>query len=142
VVGLCCINETIATVRLREAAKQAQHPRVKGVLREILRDEVKHSRLGWAFLASPNASIQVKRGVSQWLVRLLQANLDSLFADVKGLDDSLCSHAIPSCEQTRADVTAALWHLLLPGFESTGLDVATARDWVEAEFPSQARHSS
>jgi hypothetical protein len=134
VVGMCCINETIATVRLREASKLARVGPLKQVLRRILADEIHHSRLGWAFLASSRVSTPIRHGLSAWLVPLLKANLESLFADVRKLDDSLSAHGVPSQEQTRTDVLAALNELVLPGFDNAGLETSTARAWVHQQF--------
>ncbi len=52
IVAFCCFTESINASMLVETLKITTTPRLKEVLREILRDEISHAKLGWAHLAS------------------------------------------------------------------------------------------
>jgi len=135
VVGMSCINETIASVRLRECIDHTDVAGVREAMREILSDEIHHARMGWAYLASPRVTAELRSAVSAWLVRLLGANLAALFADVEStLDGAFVAHGIPSTAQTRAVAAAAVHEQVLPGFIEVGIDVTEARAWAEREL--------
>jgi hypothetical protein len=136
IVGMSCINETIATVRLRECMDNATSALVRQTMHEILTDEIHHARLGWAYLASPRVTSKLRAAVSSWLVRLLSANVSALFNDVESsLGDAFVAHGIPSNAQTRTVAAAAVHELVLPGFIAVGLDVAEAQEWARRELP-------
>ena len=135
VVGLCCINETIASVRLRGCLEHTTDPEVRATLREILSDEIDHARLGWAFLASKSVDERTRAALATWLPRLLGANIDALFQDVEGkLDEGFFDQGIPSAARTRAIVASALEDVVLPGFASVGIATRPAREWMATSF--------
>ena len=51
VVAFCCLTESINTAMLVETLTFAVDERIRSAVRTILRDEVNHSKLGWAYLA-------------------------------------------------------------------------------------------
>src|SRR5204863_1917294 len=52
VLGHCALNETTASAYLRIALADASGALAHAALRELLSDEIDHSRLGWAHLAT------------------------------------------------------------------------------------------
>ncbi len=50
-VAVGCVTESLSTALLIELQKVTTHPEAKETLRAIVKDEVRHSRLGWAHLA-------------------------------------------------------------------------------------------
>jgi hypothetical protein len=136
VVGMTCINETIASVRLRDSIEAAAGAVVRDAMRAILADEIHHARIGWAYLASPRLTPEIRAAVSTWLVRLLRANLGALFDDVESSlsSDALSAHGIPSAAQTRQVAAAAVHEIVLPGFAHVGIDVAEAAEWARVEL--------
>src|SRR5712691_11334786 len=50
-VAACCLTETESVATLATLLSEEAEPRVREVLHEIARDEVVHSRMGWAHLA-------------------------------------------------------------------------------------------
>jgi hypothetical protein len=61
-VALSCVTETLSTALLLELREAAIDAAVKGTVREILKDEVDHARVGWAQLAAA-----ARRGSVAWL---------------------------------------------------------------------------
>jgi hypothetical protein len=50
-VAVGCVTESLSTALLIELQQVTTHPSAKETLRAIVKDEVRHSRLGWAHLA-------------------------------------------------------------------------------------------
>lgn len=58
-VGACCVSESIASAYLEHCWKQAKGE-AKAALHELLRDEVGHAQLGWAYLAGLAADSPIR----------------------------------------------------------------------------------
>src|SRR6185295_14842249 len=54
-VSVCCIAETMNTSLMTRCLEVAKDEEIRTTLRELLRDEVRHARLGWAHLAAERA---------------------------------------------------------------------------------------
>jgi hypothetical protein len=133
VVAMCCINETIACAFVEACLAEAQGPLVRAIHREHLADEIDHARIGWAHLASPRVDAPVRQAVSQWLPRLLEANLRHWEERLALLPrDGVPGHALPPVAALVAAARDAVDTLILPGFEHVGIDTAAARAWFEA----------
>ncbi len=50
-VAVGCVTESLSTALLIELQQVTTHPEARETLRAIVKDEVRHSRLGWAHLA-------------------------------------------------------------------------------------------
>ncbi len=134
VIALSCVTETLSTALLAELIRPAVDRECKRVMRSILRDEVRHSRLGWAYLAEQHA-----RGapdcVGPHLASMLQATLGSDFwratprhaevTDLVGLGQ--LEHA-----QRQRIVLETLQHVVFPGLERFGVDTTRGRKWCGA----------
>lgn len=51
VIATCCVAETVNVALLTAEFAAAREPALRRLTTQLLRDEVKHSRLGWAYLA-------------------------------------------------------------------------------------------
>ncbi|MBX3273449.1 MAG: hypothetical protein KF729_24510 [Sandaracinaceae bacterium] len=71
-VALGCVTESLSTALLIEMRPHATTPEVSEGLDAILRDEVRHSRLGWAHLA-----IEAARGDVSWLAPSIPAMIEA-----------------------------------------------------------------
>jgi rubrerythrin len=128
VVSLCCLAETVATAVLGAALDTVEVPLVKDRLHEILKDEVRHAKLGWAHLASQRAQ---KRGagIAAALPAVLEAGvpLARLQTSVWPLAPEL--GLLP--KTTLLDLLrGVLADVVFPGFERYDVDTAPARAWA------------
>lgn len=130
VVALSCLAETVATAVLGAALDAVEVPMVKDGLHSILRDEVQHSKLGWAHLA-----IERKRGfgadLGVVLPRLLEAGVPT-----DRVDDGVWPLApelglLPK-EQLFSLLDEVLRLVVLPGFEQYDVDTGPARAWMKS----------
>ena len=93
VVAFCCVTETLNTSLMHVAYTRARVPYVREAIREILRDEIWHSRLGWAHLHAARADGQ-GAFLSLALPRMLAGAVRmELFSDstAKARTSSTCS---------------------------------------------------
>ena len=133
VVAACCITETESTAVLTTLLVPDAPPRVRAVLRDILRDEVAHSRLGWAWLSHEH-----ERGTVAFLSRHVPAMLEGsasprLFAPGTPEEEApaLLKHGVLPHTRKRETFVRALRDVVFPGLERFGVDTAPAREWVE-----------
>jgi hypothetical protein len=134
VVAMSCITETLSAALLGEMLDRTRHPVVRETVHSILRDEIRHSRLGWAHLAG---------GISQedrtWLARALPAMLadtvsDELFLPPEADDVGIGLAEVGGLPRAvrRATIEGAALQVVLPGLEQSGIDTGPARAWLAA----------
>ncbi len=129
-VAMGCVNETIASAWLETSLHDATSPLVRAALRELMADDIHHARLGWAHLASAFVGPDTRRELGTWLPALLDAAARPWIRTSPGkIAEGCVTHGVPSDETTRAVVRDTLNAVVLPGFESLGVPVATGREW-------------
>jgi hypothetical protein len=131
-VAACCITETESMAVLTTLLGAVRAGSLRRTLRELSSDEVRHSRLGWAHLASEHAS-----GVTAFLAPLVPAMLDGnappdLFADVgpEREDERLLRFGVLPHALKREVFVETLEQVVFPGLERFGVDTAAARAWL------------
>jgi hypothetical protein len=135
VVGLCCINESVATVWLERCAAIAVAPLPRAVNHLHLADELFHARLGWAHLASRAVTASTRSEVGRWLVPLLKSNVGQwLSPDLTRQTGGVPDHGLPSGDGHRDAVLGAVGNVIIPGFERCGVDVRGAWRWFEGQI--------
>jgi hypothetical protein len=125
VTAMCCINETLATVWLKACFDRSVSTLARSANRLHLREEMSHARLGWAHLASPHVTPEIKRAIGARLPRLLAANVPQWYAD-EATDlppEGFPDHGVLSTEETKRIILAAVDEVVLPGFEEVGIAV-------------------
>lgn len=131
VVGMCAINETMACSFLEQCLAGATVPIVREGIREILEDEIRHARIGWAYLGSPDVGAEERGLVSTWLVPLLRTQWTRWRAQIATLPDfELPEHGCPSSAAIERAARASMDDLVLTGFATAGVDVGEARRWL------------
>ncbi len=135
-IAMSCINETVACSVLEAAINQSESPLVKAALQTILADEIDHARAGWAHLASPWVTPEIKTQLPEWLRRMLSAKLRELVEDESPLPgEAFPSHGLLARERTRRIVRATLDDVIFPGFDAAGIDASLARAWAVEALP-------
>jgi hypothetical protein len=139
VVGMCSINETMACAFLELSLAGAKPPSVRAGLREVLSDEIRHARIGWAYLASPGVKESVRREVGRWLVPMLCAQLEGWWRQIETLPPGeVPGHACPSGAAITEATLKSLGDLVLPGFQTVGIDVTEALQYAAGRAPCPA----
>ncbi|MGO9837116.1 MAG: hypothetical protein ACLP1X_23210 [Polyangiaceae bacterium] len=132
VVGMCSINETMACGFLELCLQGATAPGVREGLRRVLEDEIRHARIGWAYLGSPDVGDAERRLVSEWLQPMLRAQWRGWCDQIATLPAGECvEHGCPSGKAIERAANASVRDLVLPGFARAGIDVTGTLEWFE-----------
>jgi hypothetical protein len=126
VVGMCCINETIAAAFLEASLLRARPPLIRRALRALLRDEVDHARLGWAHLASRWVDDATRAEVERWLAPMVRAQVETCLRAPS--PEGLAEHGVLGPEDTRSAVLGAVRDLVIPGLARAVLDTRGVLD--------------
>lgn len=132
-VAFCCITETINASMLLGIQRRVKAPPVKETIHAILKDELNHSKVGWAYLQFVRNE---GRGewLNKWLKSMFQgAGVEEIYApdSTDRAGDLMADYG----ELTLLDRTdifrAANRDVIFPGLESFGLNPKACRDWLQ-----------
>jgi hypothetical protein len=131
VVEMCCLSETLTGVYLTEMLAHTTDATVRNALESLLEDEIDHGRVGWAYLKE-----RAGEGRTKTLGQALPAMLDRTFrgvfeaaARVKEPDDEALEAGGYFGPKASADIyRSALRDVILPGFETLGVDLGPSRE--------------
>ena len=130
-VALCCVAETVNSALLTEVLSVATAPIVREAVRDILRDEVQHARLGWAHLASTPPD-GFPKGLGQRLPAMLNDSISE--ALIEGKTPSAGFECLPHGFLSRRHRISIFFEslnaIILPGFERFSIDTSDARSWI------------
>ena len=133
VVGMCAINETMACAFLELCLAGATAAPVRAGLRDVLGDEIRHGRIGWAYLASMGLDAAGRAEIGKFVLPLLARQVRGWRAQIATVPGpAVPAHGCPSGEAIERAMRASITDLVLPGFEHLGIDVRAARRWAEA----------
>ncbi len=135
VLGTSCINETVSATVLAEMMRCANRGQVHDTIQEILRDEINHGRIGWAYLAhlSEKGSLDY---VGRYLPMLLDAAVEDELFDTPDPDDpdeaTIALGTLPKWKRA-ALFQEAVEELVLPALGRFGVDTRWGEEWVKAK---------
>jgi hypothetical protein len=131
-VAFCCIVETMNVAQLSTNMGQIKNTELRQATRTLLVDEVKHSRLGWAFLSWAR-----RQGLGGELGQhlpdmFMDAVPPELFAEVPAHPDEelLLASGDPSMPIRLALFLKTANEVILPGLETNGVSTDRARAWL------------
>jgi hypothetical protein len=134
-VAVCCIGETMNTSLMTRCMEVATDQDIRETLRELLEDEVRHARLGWAHLAAERAE---GRGqfLGEALPLMLEASVEPGFLagtqPAPWLDAMYAFGELPWAELVQI-YRDTLNLVIFPGLDAAGVDTAKARAWLRRE---------
>ena len=132
VVAACCITETESMATLTTLMAAEPDPEVREVLHSISKDEVVHSRMGWAHLSRESAAGQVAF-LGPLIPGMLAGTIDeSLFGAPPADEDAegLLRLGVLPLEKKREVFLGTLEQVVFPGLEKFGVDPEPARRWL------------
>jgi hypothetical protein len=133
VVGMCCVNETMAASFLELCFTGVKAPLARQGIHEVLADEIRHARVGWEYLGSDDVGPAERRLISTWLLPILRAQWHHWRDHVARLPAvDLAEHGCPSPEAIERSSVEAMRTLVVPGFKRAGADVSAAHRWLES----------
>lgn len=119
-VAIGCITESLSTALLIEMRSHARVPPIPETVRAILVDEVRHSRVGWAYLA-----FAAERRDLGWLAAHVPAMLDAALPDEGATAPTagLPEYGILSSGRAAEICAATIESTILPGLARFGVVV-------------------
>jgi hypothetical protein len=118
-IALCCLTETVGCFILRQVRPKLEDPELRQLNRRHLADELQHSRVGWAHLAS--MSEQKKAILRRWFPALLKITQQSCCTGPEQDFEELVPFGYFTPRLLQAAYDQALSEVILPGLEHLGL---------------------
>jgi hypothetical protein len=123
-IGMCCLNETIAGAYLQSCFAAAEAPLAKAALSELLSDEIDHARVGWAYLASAPLSAETRDDIGVRFGPLRDATIRLWVTQNRSvLGEGVPQHGLISHEAVERAVADSIETLVVPGLASVGIRV-------------------
>jgi len=131
------VNETLAVTYLAACLADAKSEAVRRVLKEILSDEVRHARIGWAVLGSPKLSADDRAAIASFMPALLDVCVGTWLADNERdyPDDLPAGHGCIGKSRIALALDEALGDVILPGLRHVRVDATSAVRWVSEAAP-------
>jgi hypothetical protein len=138
-VSVCCIAETMNTSLMTRCFEVAKDEEIRATLHELLKDEVRHARLGWAHLSAERAH---GRGafLSDVLPLMLEASIEPGFleGDRQGpWVDALFDYGELPWHELVQIFRETLELVVFKGLDAMGIDTAKGRAWLSSAQKGQ-----
>jgi hypothetical protein len=117
----CALNETVAVAYLQECHRGAASALVRAAMRELLHDEIDHSRVGWAYVASAVHRPAIRDSFCRELPALLSLIHDAWSKPAQNPHYPL-GHGALSQSRTREVTEETLEAVVLPGLARFGIE--------------------
>ena len=140
-VAVCCISETMNTSLMTRCLEVVRDEEIRATLRELLEDEVRHARLGWAHLAAERAA---GRGtfLRDVLPLMLEASVEPGFleeARPTPWTDALYDYGELPLSELVQIYRDTLNLVVFPGLDALGVDTTQGRAWLEERSSAPRR---
>jgi hypothetical protein len=132
-VATCCLTETLNAPFLALSLHIAKDPAMKIALRDLLKDEVNHGRLGWAYLAWARQQGDGARLSAELPELIMDSSMPQFFnagLEAHPLEAELAHFGELSMAQRRRIFFEGVDEVIFPGLEASGIDTQLARAWV------------
>ena len=133
-VEMCCLSETLTGVYFTEMLARARQPAARAVLESLLQDEIDHGRVGWAYLAW-RARDERLQGLTEALPAMLDRTVGRALRSAERSpedDGRMESYGWLARTAAMAALRRALRDVIVPGFETLGVDLSASREAVDA----------
>jgi hypothetical protein len=137
VVSVCCIGETMNTALLIRCLERTTDEEIRTTLHALLKDEVRHSRLGWAHLSAERSA---GRGafLADVLPLMLDASVEPGFLEGTAplpWSDALYAHGELPWEELVSLYRETLEEVVFKGLDAMGIDTSAGRAWLATKVP-------
>lgn len=136
---MCCLSETITGVYFTEMLGRATQPTARAALESLLEDEIDHGRVGWAYLSTRARDTRLD-GLAAALPVLIERTVGRALrkADSSPYGDATMeSYGWLGRTTALATIRRALRDVIVPGFETLGLDLSGARFTIDKILDAQ-----
>jgi hypothetical protein len=134
VVATCCVTETLNTPFLALSLEITEDLGTRTAVRELLKDEVNHGKLGWAYLAWARRQGEGATLQEQLPEMLMEGSGPSFFVqppEVSPHEAELARYGDLSMAQRQKIFFDTTENVIFPGLEANGISTELARAWVK-----------
>lgn len=120
-VAMGCVTESLSCGLLLAMRERATHPRIFDTIQHILRDEVRHSRVGWAHLAHAARQRDVswlEPHIGPMVRAAMKSDVVPMCDDTEAPSFGVLTHA-----QSHAVVAETIREVVVPGFAAYAIRV-------------------
>ena len=135
-VAFCCLTESLNAALLLEITQQAKAGDIRQAAQTILKDEVQHSRMGWAHLNWARS-----HGLGDFLEAALPYMLNQTGAEELSLTSghllespALVAHGELPYAKRKELFDQVIHQIFFPGLEHMNIDTAQGRAWMKQNF--------
>ena len=132
IVAACCVTETESMATLTTLLAGESDPEVREVLHAISKDEVVHSRMGWAHLSRESTSAEVAF-LGALVPGMLSGTIDEALLGPPPVDEDaegLLQLGVLPHAKKREVFLGTLEQVVFPGLERFGVSPEPARQWL------------
>ncbi len=143
VVAMSCVTETLSCTLLGVLVERTEDVHLKKAMQSILSDEVRHSRLGWGYLADQSAK-GPQDFIADYLPHMLAGTVhEEIFNEalVSPFDDRLSAHGVLSRAERLDIFQSTMTDVVFPGLERFGVDTGAGQKWLSAQINGSAQPS-
>lgn len=139
-VSVCCLGETMNTALMTRCLEVVKDEAIRRTLRELLKDEVRHARIGWAHLSAERSA---GRGafLGEVLPLMLEASVEPGFLEGAVLipwTDALYDYGELPGPELVAIYCETLDKVVFKGLDALGIDTSRGRAWIAERVPPAA----
>jgi len=131
--AFCALTETLNAAMLTQILKQVEAPRIRDAVHAILRDEVNHSRAGWAHLHARRSQGSIDF-LSALLPQMLEeAQVTAIFApDPSRTGPRMAAYGELDDACRTQIFQAVMRDVFFPGLEQLHIETRPAQAWLGA----------
>jgi hypothetical protein len=133
VVEMCCLSETVTGVYFTEMLARATNPAAHATIESLLEDEIDHGRVGWAYVAERARDRSIgglAEALPELVARAVGRSIDEAARSKDEDDPAIEAFGYLGSATSSAVVRRALADVIVPGFESLGVDVRALKDSI------------
>lgn len=136
VVAMSCVTETLSCTLLGVLVDRTQDTRIKQAMHSILSDEVRHSRLGWAYLADRSAQ-GPQSFLADYLPNMLAGTVHEEIFNAcaeSPFDAELGTFGILNRAERLEIFRSTMTDVVFPGLERFEVDTGRGRQWLDDQI--------
>jgi len=132
VIATCCFSETLNVALLSTTLQYAKDSEIREATRKLLADEVRHSRLGWAYLTWGRLQGLGASIAGRLPEMLVTVTGPKLYREATAREDEERYRALGDAHMSerRALFETTMQEVILKGLEDQGIATGGARAWL------------
>lgn len=140
VVLMGCITESLNASLLNSIYTNSGQTEAGKLIHRILKDEVQHAQIGWAYLAE-QCTHRDCSFVSEYLVEMVERSInDELFLPITdSAEENSYQYGVMPQKERHNQCIMTLREVVCAGFEHAGIDTTSLRIWIENHSQPQAQ---